>query len=109
MTQDQFLMYIRMFLQIVGTFLISKNVFSDTDWTAFAGAIMTISGIGWTLYARRQAGLKQTVAAMPNTVVVTHTDNPVNVANKLAAMPEVKEVTATPEVAAQATSNKVTS
>jgi hypothetical protein len=96
LTQDQFLMGIRMFLQIAGSFLISKNLFTDADWTAFAGAIMTIAGIGWTMWARRETALKQTVAAMPNTVVVTHASGAGDaVTTQIATIPGVKDVAST--------------
>jgi hypothetical protein len=108
LTQDAFLMLVRMALQMAGTFLVAHGVFGETDWTTFAGALLTIAPIGWSFWARREAGLKASVSAIPNTMVATVTPGTeVAVASKFAAINEVKTVLSTPAVAAAAPSEKV--
>ncbi len=118
MTQDQYLMMVRMGLQMAGTFLVAHGVFAEADWTTVAGALLTMAPIAWSFWARREAGLKATVGSIPNTVVVTTapTSSPAvdaskttSVAAKIAAIPEVSQVIATPEIAAATVSDKVVS
>jgi hypothetical protein len=122
MSQDQFLMMVRMALQMAGTFLVAHGVFAEADWTTVAGALLTMAPIAWSFWARREAGLKASVGAMPNTVVVETapttgaTSSPAadvskttTLAAKIATLPEVKTVIATPEIAASTVSDKVVS
>jgi hypothetical protein len=120
MTEDQMMMLLRMLLQMAGTFLVAHGVFGEADWTTLAGVVVTLAPMGWSFWARRESGLKSTVGAMPNTVVVTTapvgvvspaTDTPrtAALASKIAAMPEVTNVISTPEIAASTPSPKVVS
>lgn len=110
MTQDQVLMLLRMTLQGIGTFLIAKNVFTPADWTLVAGAVLQVAPVGWSFWARREAALKASVGAMPNTVVVTSSNQDVTrLSTNIATMPEVRNVISTPEVAAATVSDKVVS
>lgn len=118
MSQDAFMMLLRISLQMAGTFLLAKNVFTPTDWTALVGSIMTAAPIVWSFWVRREAGLKSTVGALPNTVVVTtaplampalDTKQTTALAAKIATLSEVKSVISTPEVAAATVSDKVVS
>jgi hypothetical protein len=118
LSQDQFLMMVRMALQIAGTALFSQSTLASPNWQTASGAILALAGVGWTLWARREAGLKSSVSAIPNTAVVTTkpTGNPAadtaqtaNVAAKIATLSEVKSVISTPEVAAATVSDKVVS
>lgn len=110
MTQDQALMLLRMALQGIGTFLIAKNVFTAADWTLVVGAVLQVAPVGWSFWARREAGLKASVGAIPGNLVVESTSgNIVRLAADLATMPQVKTVISTPEVAAATTSEKVVS
>lgn len=109
MTQDAFLMLVRMALQAAGVFAVSHGVFTQVDWTTFAGALLTVAPIGWSFWARRQAALKATVANMPNTVVVTAAPSTTTttLANKIAALPESQTIISTPAIAAVTPSEKV--
>lgn len=118
MTQDQFLMIIRMALQIGGTALLSTSELASPNWQTASGAIIALAGVGWSIWARREAAMKAAVSAIPNTVVVTtapaltpqaDTALTTSVASKIAAMPEVKNVISTPAVAAATVSDKVVS
>jgi hypothetical protein len=116
MTQDQWLMMVRMLLQMGGVVLVSKGVFSDADWTTLstdfltcAGAGMTLWSVVWSFWVRRASGLKATVANMPNTVVVT-TTQPASlpaVANMIADIPTVETVKAPADVVKATPSPKV--
>ena len=116
MTQDQWLMMVRMLLQMGGIVLMSKGVFTDADWNtlstdlmAFAGAGFTLWGVVWTFWTRRASGLKATVANMPNTVVVTAASPAVltTVAGAIAEVPGVANVKAPASVANALPSLKV--
>jgi hypothetical protein len=116
MTQDQFLMIVRMVLQIGGTAMLSTSALASPNWQTASGAILALAGVGWTLWARREAGLKASASAIPNTLVVTtaasltpqgDTAATTSLAAKIASMPEVQNVISTPEVAAATVSDKV--
>jgi hypothetical protein len=116
MTQDQWLMMVRMLLQMGGIVLMSKGVFTDADWNtlstdlmAFAGAGFTLWGVVWTFWTRRSSGLKSTVANMPNTVVVTSKSPEIlaTVASTIAEVPGVQTVKAPAIIANAVPSLKV--
>ena len=118
MSQDQFMMMVRMGLQMAGTFLVAHGVFSEADWTTVVGALLTMAPVAWSFWARREAALKSSVGAMPNTVVVTtnpaatpdaDTSKTTRLAATIATLPEVKNVISTPQVAAATASTKVVS
>lgn len=118
MSQDQFLMIVRMALQIGGTALLSQAQLSSPNWQTVSGAILALAGVAWSLWSRRESGLKATVGALPNTVVVTthptgnglvDTAKTSVLSAQIAKIPEVQSVISTPEIAAQTTSEKVVS
>lgn len=113
MTQDQFMMTVRILLQIAGTYLCTHGIETEATWAVYSGALIALAPIIWSFYARRQAGLKSSVANIPGTLVVeTPPAVPgatypiadhvkmVALANQIAAIPEVSQVTTTPDVAA---------
>ncbi len=118
MSQDQGLMLLRWVLQGMGTFLIAKNVFTAADWTLVVGAVLQVAPLGWSFWARREAGLKASASSIPNTMVVTmapsatpatDTRQTAQLAAKIATLPEVQSVISTPQVAAATVSEKVVS
>jgi hypothetical protein len=101
MRQDQYLMLVRMLLQMGGTVLVAQGVFTAADWTSvadntmtFVGAGTALWGVGWALWSRRESALKAVVANMPGTVVVNTAGNPAVAATAIAQLPQVNLVQA---------------
>lgn len=91
-----------------------KNI--ATSLGTIATSVATLAGIGATVYATVRGTFNSTadqqkisVAAQPNTMVLTTTpqSSDAAVANKVASLPEVAEVLSTAHVAASTPSEKV--
>jgi len=53
MTQDQILGIARHVLTTFGGILVSKGFIDESSMVALVGAVSTIAGIAWSLYAKR--------------------------------------------------------
>lgn len=108
MNQDQALNILRTVLQIVGTLLVGHSIFGVTaaDWTTLTGAILMAFPAIWGIVSRTESSMKNSVAALPNTLVV-HTDDAEGTAKKVAAMSEVSSVVTNTKVAEAVPSVKV--
>ncbi len=52
MTQDFAIALLRTFLQMLGAFLASRGIVTESDATEIAGWIVSGVSLGWMLYAR---------------------------------------------------------
>lgn len=61
----QYLNLLRTVMQIGGTFLVSKSIVSEADWTAIMGGILMVVPAVWGLMATRKSAIVDTVNHMP--------------------------------------------
>jgi len=122
MNQEQILMLVRTVLQILGGVLVTRGLMTAgdesvllTSMTTLTGSIVTVAPTIWGVWVRRNAGLKASAGALPNTMVVTtqataavsEPSKTAAVADKIANIPEVLNVIAGQASAAMATHPKV--
>ena len=86
MNQDQVMGMLRIFVPAVLSYAVGKGWLTSSQVADFTAAVITIGGIGWSIFV--------------------HTDH--NKIASVAAMPEVKNVVTTPEIANAIPDNKVT-
>lgn len=85
-TMEQFWSLVRTLLQTAGAALVTRGYLDDGSMQVVVGALMTLITTGYSLWIRRKAGLVATAAALP----------------------EVKQIVATPEIAVKVDSPTVT-
>lgn len=73
MNSEQVASLLRTILQIGGGIAVSKGWTDESTATALIGAIVTIAVTAWGLYARRNTGLVQSVAALPQVAQIVTT------------------------------------
>lgn len=64
MNKEQVLSLVRTILQVGGGMLVTRGVMDDATMQAAIGAILTIGVTVWGVYARRNAGLVESAAAV---------------------------------------------
>jgi len=94
LTTPQILSMLSWFGTIIGTWMISHNHATTASWnefwstfTTFVGGAIPLATLAWSMYRTRKQGI----------------------VNSAAALPEVKTINATPDVAKAAPSDKVVS
>lgn len=85
-TMEQFWSLVRTLLQTAGAALVTRGYLDDGSLQVVIGALMTLITTTYSLWIRRKAGLVATAAALP----------------------EVKQIVATPEIAVKVDSPTVT-
>lgn len=85
-TMEQFWSLVRTLLQTAGAALVTHGYLDDGSMQVVVGALMTLITTGYSLYIRRTAGIVASAAALP----------------------EVKQIVATPEIAAKVADPAVT-
>lgn len=86
-TIEQFWSLVRTLLQTAGAALVTRGYMDDGSMQIIVGALMTLITTGYSLWIRRKAGLVATAAALP----------------------EVREIRTTPEIARKVEDPTVTS
>lgn len=86
-TMEQFWSLVRTLLQTAGAALVTRGYLDDGSMQIAVGALMTLITTGYSLWIRRKAGLVASAAALP----------------------EVKQIVATPTLAAKVDDPTVTS
>lgn len=61
---DQVLALVRAVLSIVGTFLTTKGLVSAADWTTYAGAVMMVAPVVWSMFAHTDSAKVASVVAL---------------------------------------------
>jgi hypothetical protein len=64
--QEQILSLVRTLLQIIGASVVTNGYMTGAQMEAFIAAILTIGVTVWGLWARRNTGLVEAAAAVPN-------------------------------------------
>jgi hypothetical protein len=64
--QEQTLSLLRTLLQIGGTALVTRGILTGAEWEAILAAILIIVPTVWGIWVRRNAGLVEAAAAVPN-------------------------------------------
>lgn len=85
-TTEQFWSLVRTLLQTAGAALVTRGYLDDGSMQIVVGALMTLITTGYSLYIRRKAGLVASAAALP----------------------EVREIRTTPEIARKVEDPSVT-
>ena len=85
-TMEQFWSLVRTLLQTAGAALVTRGYLDDGSLQVVVGALMSLITTGYSLWIRRKAGLVATAAALP----------------------EVKQIVTTPEIAAKVGDRTVT-
>lgn len=85
-TMEQFWSLVRTLLQTAGAALVTKGYLDDGSMQVVVGALMTLITTGYSIWIRRKAGLVASAAALP----------------------EVKQIVTTPEIAAKVGDRSVT-
>lgn len=85
-TMEQFWSLVRTLLQTAGAALVTRGYLDDGSMQIIIGAMMTLITTGYSLYIRRKAGLVASAAALP----------------------EVREIRTTPEIARKVEDPSVT-
>lgn len=85
-TMEQFWSLVRTLLQTAGAALVTHGYLDDGSLQVVIGALMTLITTAYSLWIRRKAGLVATAAALP----------------------EVKQIVTTPEIAAKVGDRTVT-
>lgn len=109
MDQQQISGQVRIYIASLAAYLAGKGYFFDADtWNIILFALATVGMSLWSAKALTRNSQKLSVKDMPGTLVVeTHDEVPITAANKLAALPDVKAVLATKEIAEATPSGKV--
>jgi hypothetical protein len=82
MTLEQALSMVRWVLTTIGPLLIAHGYLNDTSWTAVSGAVISLVPLVWGIATHRQTALIAKVAAMPDVKKVVATDQIANVTLK---------------------------
>ena len=85
-TIEQFWSLVRTVLQMAGAALVTRGYLDDGSMQIVVGALMTLITTGYSLYIRRKAGIVASAAALP----------------------EVREIRTTPEIARKVEDPSVT-
>lgn len=85
-TMEQFWSLVRTLLQTAGAALVTRGYLDDGSVQIVVGALMTLITTGYSLWTRRKAGIVASAAALP----------------------EVKEIVATPAIVAKVNDPTVT-
>lgn len=110
MNKEQFISLLKTVLKVMGTLIAAhgSTKLDPSTWEAISGAVLLLAPVGFDMYSKTLAAQKERVAAMPNTLVIsTVAPVPIEVANKIAAMPDVAEVVSTQHVAEATPSPKI--
>ena len=76
MTKDQVLSMTRAVLNIVGTMLMSYGYIRGLDaesWSAISGAVLTLVGVAWGLYAHTKTSTITAAAKLPEVAQIVAT------------------------------------
>lgn len=63
--QEQTLSLVRTLLQIIGASVVTNGYMTGGQWEALVGAVLTIGVTVWGIWVRRNTGLVEAAAAVP--------------------------------------------
>lgn len=66
MNSEQLASLLRTILQVAGAFIVGRGWVDESTVASIGGALVTIAVTAWGLYARRNAGLVASAAAVPS-------------------------------------------